>query len=409
MRANAVRMATMAVVALVSVGRAHAGGLEREGYDIDLLFDSSPFAFETRETYVSPHRVLKHVHSVDGTAPATGDATSARESKDYVTSRIGMKFAFGEPIDCLFQYSQPWGAHVAPGNDWAGATSNIETELESDSLEATCSYAFDLGPGRFRAIGGVVGEKLSGFKEKRVFLPLPTGPVATVGRLDMNADGHAWRAGVAYEIPDIALRASLVYTSQVDLDDIDGSLVVGKGTPFETRYSGFASAAMPRTLALKLRSGIAPGWLAYGSLEWADWSVLQSIPFCAKGAGEDECTMSSRSKLTSLDLYYRDGWTVSGGVGHAITKRLTTAAGLTWDRGVSNGYGSSTDSWTVDAALVVTPDERWRVTLAGAAGVMTGGRSNALYEDDGQLLDPVSYDFDADFVGALSLSAALRF
>lgn len=39
---------------------AHAGGLERGGYDIDLLFDPAPFATEAESTFVMPDRKYKN-------------------------------------------------------------------------------------------------------------------------------------------------------------------------------------------------------------------------------------------------------------------------------------------------------------------------------------------------------------
>ena len=44
---------------------AHAGGLERGGYDIDLLFDPAPFTGEVSGTYVMPQRKLKNAVDTD--------------------------------------------------------------------------------------------------------------------------------------------------------------------------------------------------------------------------------------------------------------------------------------------------------------------------------------------------------
>ncbi|TIV86627.1 MAG: transporter, partial [Mesorhizobium sp.] len=76
---------------------------------------------------------------------------------------------------------------------------------------------------------------------------------------------------------------------------------------------------MPDVVEFKLQSGIAPGWLAFGSVKWVNWSLLQSVPICVVGTPSSACVTGDAlhsGQITSLDLMYRDGWTVSGGIGH---------------------------------------------------------------------------------------------
>lgn len=54
MRKKNVGVGAMAAVALLTATSAHAGGLERAGYNIDLLFEPSGYAIETGATYVNP-------------------------------------------------------------------------------------------------------------------------------------------------------------------------------------------------------------------------------------------------------------------------------------------------------------------------------------------------------------------
>ncbi|MGG2475354.1 transporter, partial [Rhizobium sp. BR5] len=45
----------------------------------------------------------------------------------------------------------------------------------------------------------------------------------------------------------------------------------------------YGSVSMPDSIELKVQSGIAPDWLAFGSVKWTDWSQIQVIPFCQVG------------------------------------------------------------------------------------------------------------------------------
>jgi len=66
-----------------TINGAHAGGIERGGYDIDLLFDPAPFTVNTDATYVSPHRKLKNAVDTSGNpAPLSGNS-STRNTDDY--------------------------------------------------------------------------------------------------------------------------------------------------------------------------------------------------------------------------------------------------------------------------------------------------------------------------------------
>lgn len=383
---------------------AHAGGLERGGYDIDLLFDSSPVASEAEATYVMPNRKLKN--AVDTSGAGLTVSSTANDSENYWVPRIGVKAQVVPGVDCMVDYSQPWGAHTAPGI-WNGAYSNVETDIKSNNYAATCSYKFDAGKGQLRFIGGVFYQEVYGFKESYASPFLGT----TMGRVDLDSSGWGWRAGIAYEIPDIALRASLVYNSQVKLDNIDGTLNVGGNVT--NIYA--PTQSMPDSLELKLQSGIAPGWLAFGSIKWVNWSVLQIVPICTDGSKAFGFTCNSgvtnpNIRPTSLDLMYRDGWTVSGGIGHKFNDQWSAAGQLTWDRGTSHGYGSQTDTWTLGGGVAYTPRPNIELRLAGAIGVMTSGHSGVLTDENGyQAGTDVSYDFGNDLVTAVSGGLKIKF
>ncbi|MDQ0320186.1 long-chain fatty acid transport protein [Pararhizobium capsulatum DSM 1112] len=413
MNKNTTKTAVMTAFTLAMVaGTVQAGGLERGGYNIDLLFEPSTYAAEAAATYVNPQRELDNVVDIN-TAPTSGNLNGRPnngigETESYWVPRIGVKAGFGDSVDCMADYSQPWGAHTNPGSNWAGANDNIETKIESDNYAATCSYKWDVGQGQFRVIGGAFYQEVGGFKERLVTdLSLVSPTFSGVGRLDLEGNGWGWRTGVAYEIPEYALRASLVYNSAVDLDNLDGTIDlrntllpngVGGFVP-GTKYDVSSFASMPDSLELKVQSGIAPGWLAFGSVKWTDWSQLQIIQV------NPNSTADPRNLPTSLDLLYRDGWTITGGVGHKFNDQWSGAVSLTWDRGTSHGYGNQTDTWTVGTGVSYAPTENVELRLAGVVGILTSGSSAPM---DGSAAE-VTYDFGTDIVSAVSTSLKVKF
>lgn len=412
-----------ACLTMLAVGSAQAGGLERGGYNIDLLFDPSRFASEVTGSYVMPDREIKNARDTNprdgiGANGRGGGTTTADGAESYWIPRVGLKAGMG-PVDCMADYSQPWGVHSKPGRNWVGANSEIETRVNSDNYAGTCSFKMDAGKGQFRLLGGVFYQELDGFKE-RLVAPIPAAFGTGVGRLDLKADGVGWRIGAAYEIEEIALRASLVYNSEVDLDEIQGSLdlrqipgAVDPTNPLLGKVTNvFGSATMPQSVEFKLQSGIAPDWLAFGSVKWVDWSQLQTVAFCPvaiKRAGINSCTYNGGFRATSLDLLYRDGWTVSGGIGHKFNDMVSGAVSLAWDRGTTTGLSVQTDTWTVSGGASITPNKNVELRLGALAGIMTSGSVGVVTSGTNTFGTDVAYNFGNDFVGALSASLKVKF
>jgi long-chain fatty acid transport protein len=417
--------ATLAL-ATTMTSLANAGGLERGGYNIDLLFDPSHFIGEISGSYVMPDRKLNNVRDINprngvGSDGIGGGATNGiRDTEDYWVPRIGLKAGFGNAIDCMADYSQPWGAHTNPGRNWMGANDNIETKIDSDNFAATCSYRMDAGKGQFRVLGGVFYQEVSGFKERLVVGGLPSFLGTGVGRLDLSDEAVGWRIGAAYEIPEIAFRASLVYNSSVNLDGLTGEVdltqvpaaILSPTDPrraiFGRAIPVFANATMPEVVEFKVQSGIAPDWLAFGSVKWTNWSRLQTVNLCPIGTESMPCVQGGPTLVTSLDLLYRDGWTVSGGVAHKFNDQWSAAGSITWDRGTTIGLSAQTDTWTFGGGVSYTPTQNVELRLAGALGILTSGSAGPVIKDGVSYGNEVTYDFDNDLVSAISASLKVK-
>lgn len=422
MRHCAVAKAALVLLACCSFANASiAGGIERGGYDIDLLFDQSRYAFEGGVTFVLPDRKItnaRDVNAADG--DLNGRPHSVSDGPNFGVPYIGFKIGITDDVDCLADYSEPFGAHSSPGSNWAGANYDVSEKIYTHNYGLTCSYKFDAGPGQLRLIGGGFYQEVGGYKEELV-APLPaslSSVYSGMGRLDLSDHGWGWRSGVAYEIPEYAMRASLVYNSQVKYDGLSGTVdltgvpkfvypgnaAVGAVTPV------YGSATAPDSLELKLQTGIAPDWLAFGSVKWTNWSTLQSVAFCPKSTrGVVACKPGSAAELSSLDLLYKDGWTLSGGIGHKFNKQWSGAVSLTWDQGTSQGYGMSSDTWTLGAGLSFAPTDHIEYRLAGAVGLLTSGKSGTVTSNGVTYGDDATYRYGNDFVGAISTSVKLKF
>lgn len=400
------------VLSLALSGAAYAGGLERSSQDFDILFEEG-HAFEAGVTFVAPQRKYKNIRgsfiggATGGINPNNGQpySTSVEESKDYFVPKVSAKFAFHEDAACAGQFRTPFGAHTDVGMDTVAMYGSIEQEIKSRDYGLNCSYRFNMGKGYLRLLGGVSYQEVEGQQTKFLLAGTPGSfpvPLNRIGKLDVDDSGIGWRAGLAYEIPEIALRTSLTYQSKIDYR-LEGT--IENLAPFTIPVYG--DATVPQSVEWKVQSGIAPGWLAFGSIKWTDWSVIQSIGF--RNKDQLGPVTPGGVEITSLDLYYRDGWTISGGVGHKINDQFSVAGSVAWDRGTTTGLNSQTDTWTFGLGGSYTPTKNFEIRAGGALGILTSGTKDDRVIDGDPNLTGFVADFGNDLVSALSISAKLKF
>ncbi|WP_343315284.1 OmpP1/FadL family transporter [Brucella sp. BE17] len=417
MSVGGVKLGGAAAILLGSMVAANAGGFERSSQDFDILFEQGN-AVEATGTFVAPQRKLKNIRgsaigaATGGRNPFKGGqpfGTEVDEAESYWVPKVSAKFDLTEDLACAAQYRQPWGIHTNVGLDTVRSFVASEQKISSNDYGVNCSYRFAAGEkSYFRILGGLSYQELRGEQSKAI-PPTghPFGGTWRVASLDVEDESFGWRLGAAYEIPEYAIRASVVYQSKVKYD-LEGTIdnlalnpATGLGMPINVK-SGIET---PQSVEFKFQTGIAPDWLAFGSIKWTDWSTFTSVDF----SSSDSRIVPTGTKITSLNLYYQDGWTVSGGVGHKFNEQWSVAGTLTWDRGTTTGMTSQTDIWLFGLGTNYKPNDQFEIRLAGAAGWLTSGELDDTIVDGRPNLTGSKGEFGNDFVGGLSLMAKVKF
>lgn len=381
----------VAIAGLLFAHGASAGGYDTGEQDWDFLFQQSHVAAEAGVRFVDPQRTLKNIAFT--WIPMM--TASAREAAPFAIERASVSAGLGGYNRCMASYRQPWAGHADYGATWGVPGSAMTQDFTSDDLGLTCAAGLAAGPGMIELVGGLSWQQV----RYKLVQSLAPGVTRTT---DVGDSGLGWRAGVAYEIPQYALRASLIYNSAVAYD-LTGSLAM-TGVPVATPI--FGSITMPQSLELKAQSGIAPGWLAFGAIKWTNWSVDKNTPLCQVGV--PTCTQAVAQ--SGLALGWHDSWTVTLGAAHPFSETFALAPAITWDQGASGGFTSQTDTWTATLTGVFTPNKNTEIKLGGTAGIMTAGTVNTSFLPDGSL-NPVGYtaSFGNDMVYALNASAKVQF
>lgn len=326
----------------IAVTSANAGGYSRGGADTDILYEDGGFNMRSDVTFVSPSREYSR-------SPTPG-IVGTESSTSYVAPSFAVKLKIAEPLSCAGTFSQPYGGDAVYATTLVNG--DVEEHILVNEFALTCAAKFQFGKGNFYLLGGVFQESLK-YQLLQELVP------GVVGNLQLKGDDYGYRLGVAYDIPEIALRGQLMYRSGTSYG-ADGTLTVPGaliGDPAPTvALPSSGTGDLPQSVELKLQTGVAPGWLVFGSVLWADWSTLDALRVTTP-IGDD-----------FNPHFYRDGWTVTAGVGHQFTDRVAGAVALTWDRGTSTGWEtSSSDSWTVSAGGSLT--DKWGGELRAGVGL----------------------------------------
>ena len=397
---------------------AQAGGFDRGGVKIDQLFDSQRYTMDSEVSIVLPQRTIKNVTRSANLGGGFGllpqSTASIDVDSDYVVPRFGIKAGFGDSIDCLAAYSQPFGADADYGTNNAYSPTSVEFSIDTDDYSLTCAYKFKTSLGQFRAIAGVSYLEVEAFQSRQTFgdfaalgdsvVVSPLIPALNpqgLGLFNLEDEAFGWRVGAAYEKPEIALRASLVYSSKYDLDGLSGTVNSTALGGLGTITPVSASTEIPQSLEFKFQTGIAQDTLLFGSLKWQQWSRLGVIPI----VGVTSPTSGAPSDV-SFDPLYRDGYTASLGIGRKFSDELSGLVSLGYDRGTSTTTGTQTDTYTISTGISYQANDNLELRFGGLAGILTSGSSTP---SGGDPANDVSFSFDDDFVGAINLSAKLKF
>jgi long-chain fatty acid transport protein len=385
---------TSALLALsASIGAAQAGGFSRGTADTDILYEDGNFNIRAGATIVSPHRGYA---TINGAA-----ATDKRFTDTYVIPSAAIKLNITDDLRCAGTFTQSnggdstYGPQAIAAGKLTGASGTVSTNFVANEAGLTCGYKIGFGKGQFWLLGGVFLEDFT-YAEVVEF-----GPFA--GRLNgsratLAFDGNykpGFRFGAAYEIPEIALRAQLMYRSAVEHTP-DGSFTFAGGV-----LPSVGLGTLPQSVELNLRSGVAPGWLVFGSVKWTDWSVLQTLDYTISAGAPG----ISGPKIK--EFYFRDGWTVTAGVGHAFNEKVSGALQLTWDRGVSTTEDHLTDTWTLGAGVGLKDALGGELRFGAGISYLTAGKVNIDVPAPGRGADFASTT-KGDFAYAASASYKVK-
>ena len=255
---------TAGAALLLSTTAATAGGIDRSGQFIGVLFEEggetgsyAQLSFGT----VSPDANSGVSTGALGLGLPTDDPL-----QDYNSIGLAFKTEFNDQWSAAVIVDEPFGTDVVystgpfasvanGGNSPAG---NGQAFISSTAITGLLRYKFNNG---FSAHGGLRAQEIGGVV------------IAAPGRLEAESDfDFGFVVGGAYERPEIALRIALTYNSEID-NDLSGTELsqVAAATGGTAVAIDDFTVTSPESINLEFQTGIAQDTLLFGTIRHVRW------------------------------------------------------------------------------------------------------------------------------------------
>lgn len=335
---------TIAATAAAAFGAsgALAGGLDRSGQDIGILFEQGTL-FSANFAYVMP------------TISATNSALTENIAEPYTSLGFGFKTALTDQLDVALLMDEPFGANIS----YKGLlTGFADASLDTTAFTLLARYKLNEN---FSVHGGLRAQSASA----EISLPAVAGYA-----LDMTSDfAFGYSIGAAYEIPAIAARVAITYNSAIT------QTFTGTEGPFGGAASTFETET-PQSVNVDFQTGIAEGTLLFGSVRWVDWSSFDFSP--------------TNFPLNPLASFGADTFSGEIGIGRQFTDKLAASVTLGYEPatgGVFSDLGPTDGYWSIGAGAKYTFTESFELSggvryvgIGDANGGMLSG--NAPFTDN---------------------------
>ncbi len=232
--------------------------------------------------------------------------------------------------------------------------------------------------------------------------------------LDVPEDSAVgWLAGFAYQIPEIALKASVTYRSEIDheftaresmpLVPAMGALLVSQNklTPEQVAalgQSGQSKVTTPQSVNVDFQTGIMADTVAFANVRWVNWKDFSMRPYqfgqLSQLAGGLLPSLGKPDGFNLVD-YSKDQWSANVGVGRKMNDKWAGNVSVGWDSGAGNPVttlGPTEGFWNMGLGLQYSPTPKSFIAggvkylWLGDAKAQTGAHSPAGIFNDNDAL-----------------------
>ncbi|MCR4531486.1 OmpP1/FadL family transporter [Acinetobacter venetianus] len=358
MKLNAIQTALL--LSLVPTTTTFAAALDRSGQSIAAFLQPNNY-FEAGITVLDPN-----VSGKDISQNNTGDMAN-----HYYSPNAALKIQATEHFSIGLIYDQPYGADA----QYTGQSNFIENRqlpfqggtsvtVDTENLNLLFGYQpnqnWNLYAGAvYQTLDATVllrGESYSAYSG----YDFKTGRDEAVG----------WLAGIAYQIPEIALKTSLTYRAKIkhEMNAYENHGIAGfTGSPvFDAMLNqinnaqGTTEITTPQSVNLDFQTGIMENTVAFANVRWVNWKDFAIRPYKFGAASVLPPIVNKTGKKDGFDLvaYTDDQYSITAGVGRKVNDHWAGNVSVGWDSGAGNPVttlGPTEGYWNVGVGVQYSP------------------------------------------------------
>lgn len=342
---------------------ALAAGLDRSGQSIAAFLQSGNYA-EAGISILDP--------TVKGKDLIKNNVSDMAE--DYYFPSAAIKVQATEQISLGLLYDQPFGADAMYSLEQSMFTNGIEgtkVEVETHNLTALIGYQ---PTKNWNIYAGPVWQTV----EAEIKLRGAAYKALSGYNIKIEQEeAFGWLAGFAYQIPEIALKTSVTYRSEIKHKA--KSVETHKLMPMLNVESQL-DAITPQSVNIDFQTGVAANTLAFANIRWAHWDQFAVTPKF----------LNSASGNNLID-YSDDQWSATVGVGRKFNSHWSGSASVGYDSGAGNPVttlGPTEGYWSVGLGGQYSPEENYFIQAGvkyfwlGDATARTGTKNVGEFEDN---------------------------
>ena len=356
-------LSTAMILATLPAPGVFAAALDRSGQSVSAFLQPGNY-FEAGISVLDP--------TVKGqSTAATGSQNISDMGGDYQFYNAALKLQLTDYLSFGLIYDQPFGADAEYHDStlFTNAAGNTKVEVDTQNI----SMLFGVQPiknvnlyagGVYQTVKGGVQLRGAGY-----------GGINAFGgyNADIPEDSAAgWLAGIAYQIPEIALKASLTYRSEIEHSVNIKESAIPSANPVPSIINNPALAGKPATgstdittpqsVNLDLQTGIMANTVAFANVRWVNWKDFAIRPYAFGVASGVAGPSLGQPNGFDLIAYTDDQISATVGVGRKLNDKWAGNVSVGWDSGAGNPVstlGPTERYWNVGLGVQYSPADNY--------------------------------------------------
>lgn len=312
---------------------------------------------------------------------------------DYYFPNAAIKIQATDNISLGLIYDQPFGADSQYASDslfFGNGSEGTNVKVRTNNITALLGYQPNKN---WNFYAGPVWQTVDADIALR---GLAYGGEKALGTYNIKVDqeeAFGWIGGLAYQIPEIALKMAVTYRSEIkhnttSLESAKPLVTIAPGVNVNVPFvvNSTTQAVTPQSVNIDLQSGVAENTLAFANIRWVHWDQFAVTPPLLS-----KLSYQAQGKVQNLIDYSDDQWSASIGLGHRFNSKWSGTAAIGYDSGAGNPIttlGPTEGYWSAGLGGQFSPTQATFIQAGvkyfwlGDAQAQTAGKSVGSFENN---------------------------